>query len=126
MACAVADPNVPGAMSAEYVVTSAQSSVPPSKRVDMERAAINPLTARPLQEARPASSVVQTAVTSALGRKLAHARGQHRLDAVSGQMLARVLRTQSRGSHLPTSRALSPEDSLVGPSVVGNSIRRTF
>jgi NADPH:quinone reductase-like Zn-dependent oxidoreductase len=74
VACHAADPNIPGGMWAEYVVTSARSCVPLSRRVEMEQGAtmlVNPLTAWALMdEARSGrhKAVVQTAAASALGR----------------------------------------------------------
>ena len=74
VACAAADPNLPGGTWAEYLVTSAKYAVPLSKTVDLEQAAmmlVNPFTAWAMVEIARSEghrAVVQTAAASALGR----------------------------------------------------------
>jgi NADPH2:quinone reductase len=76
VACAAADPKIPGGMWAEYLVTNAQMCIPLRKSVNMEQAAmmlVNPLTAWALvDEARRGGhkAMVQTAAASALGRMI--------------------------------------------------------
>ncbi len=76
VACAAADPKVPGGIWAEYVTIPAQFCMPLRRDVDLEQGAallVNPITAWALMhEARRGAhrAVVQTAAASALGRMI--------------------------------------------------------
>lgn len=76
VACAAADPDIPGGTWADYLVTNASLCVPLGKDVDMEQGAtllINPVTAWGLlEQARRGEhrAVVQTAAAGALGRMI--------------------------------------------------------
>jgi NADPH:quinone reductase len=76
VACAAADPKIPGGTWAEYLVTSAKFCVPLSKQVATEQGAmllVNPLTAWALvEEAKRGGhrAIVQTAAASSLGRMI--------------------------------------------------------
>ncbi len=76
VACAAAEPSIPGGTWAEYLVTNANRCIPLAKHVDMEQGAtllVNPLTAWGLlEQARRGGhrAVVQTAAAGALGRMI--------------------------------------------------------
>jgi NADPH:quinone reductase len=170
VACAAADPKIPGGTWAEYLVTSAKFCVPLSKQVATEQGAmllVNPLTAWALvEEAKRGGhrAIVQTAAASALGRMISRLAQSSSLpvinvvrrseqiellrnsaskyvlnssdadfdrtlhdrchelqatiafDAVAGEMSARILRAQPRGSRLIVYGALSLEAAQVDPA----------
>ena len=89
VACAAADPKIPGGMWAEYLVTNAQMCIPLRKSVNMEQAAmmlVNPLTAWALvDEARRGGhkAMVQTAAASALGRMIVRLARRFRIPLIN-------------------------------------------
>jgi NADPH:quinone reductase-like Zn-dependent oxidoreductase len=172
VACAAADPKIPGGMWAEYVVTSAQMCVPLSKRTSFEQGAmmlVNPMSAYAMISiAREGHhrAIVQTAAASALGRMIVRLGRKHGLpvinvvrrpeqvqilreigavhildssatnfdqdllelcrrteatiglDAVAGDLTARIMRAQPKGSRMLVYGALSMKATEVDPGLV--------